>query len=97
MSRVARGPQTEAAAVRRLLKGLSGEATALRSAKGCYVLVGPSGASRQAIRVRQCLVEVCLRQDWLERSGEDLILSEAGRAISAGRKRAMTHIGSSIN
>lgn len=35
MSRVARGPQTEAAAARRLLKGLSGEAAALRMAKGC--------------------------------------------------------------
>jgi hypothetical protein len=81
MSRVARGPQTEAAAARRLLKGLSGEAAALRMAKGCYVLLGPSGASRQAIRVSQCLVEFCLRQDWLERSGEDLILSEAGRAM----------------
>ena len=56
MSRVARGPQTEAAAARRL-KGLSGEAAALRMAKGCYVLLGSSGAARQAIRVSQCLVE----------------------------------------
>ena len=41
MSRVARGPQNDAAAARRLLKGLTGEGAALRTAKGCYVLVGP--------------------------------------------------------
>ena len=97
MSRVARGPQNEAAAARRLLKGLSGEAAALRMAKGCYVLLGSSGAARQAIRVSQCLVEFCLRQDWLERSGEDLILSEAGRAMLRRAKRATTRSGSSIN
>jgi hypothetical protein len=47
MSRVARGPQTEAAAARRLLKGLSGEAAALRMAKGCYLLV------RRELRAKQ--------------------------------------------
>lgn len=81
MSRGARGPQTEAAAAWRLLKELAGEAAALRMAKGCYALLGSSGASRQAIRVSQRLIEFCLRQDWLERSGEDLILSDAGRAM----------------
>ena len=37
MNRVARGPQNDAAAARRLLKGLTGEGAALRTAKGCYV------------------------------------------------------------
>ena len=43
----------------------------------------------------QCLVESCLRQDWLERSGEDLILSEAGRVrdeVLAAKERVMRAI-----
>lgn len=81
MSRVARVAQDDAAGARRLLKGLTKEGAALRRAKGCYVLVSPLVPSRQDIRVAESLVDICLRQDWLERSGEDLALSETGRAM----------------
>jgi len=80
MSRVARGASADAAA-RRLLKALTGEGAALREWKGYYALVSPSGPLRQGIRVAKSLVDICLRQDWLERSGEDLALSEVGRAM----------------
>jgi hypothetical protein len=36
--------------------------------------------SDQRLRVPKRLVEFCLRQDWLEQSGGDLVLSQAGRA-----------------
>ncbi|HEU0018109.1 MAG TPA: hypothetical protein VFQ31_07105 [Methyloceanibacter sp.] len=81
MSRVARAAQDDAAGARRLLKGLTEEGAALREAKGCYVLIGPSTPSRRDIRVSKGLVDICLRQDWLERRGGDLALSEAGRAM----------------
>ena len=71
MSRLARGAQDDAAGARRLLKVLTEEGAALRKAKGCHVLAGPSAPRRQEIRVAKSLVEICLRQDWLERIGED--------------------------
>jgi hypothetical protein len=43
-------------------------------------LVISSATSRQGLRVPKSLIEFCLRQDWLERSGGDLVLSQAGRA-----------------
>jgi len=81
MSRLARGAQDDAAGARRLLKVLTEQGAALRKAKGCHVLVGPSARRRQEIRVAKSLVDICLRQDWLERMGEDLVLSEVGRSM----------------
>jgi hypothetical protein len=81
MSPGTRAARDDAAGVRRLLKGLTEEGAALRKAKGRHVLVSPSAASRQEVRVPKSLVDICLRQDWLERSGEDLVLSEVGRAM----------------
>ena len=54
--------------------------SALRQVKGGYLLAIGSAASGQGLRVPNRLVEFCLRQDWLEQSGGDLVLSQAGRA-----------------
>ena len=81
MSPGTRAARDDAAGVRRLLKGLTEEGAALRKAKGWHVLVSPSAASRQEVRVPKSLGDICLRQDWLERSGKDLVLSEVGRAM----------------
>ena len=75
---MSRGSGSGAAAAQGLERGGSCVPNVARAAD---VLLGPAGASRQSIQVLQCLVEFCLKQDWLERSGEDLILSEAGRAM----------------
>jgi hypothetical protein len=80
MSRVAREASADAAGAQRLLKALTGEGATLREGKGYYALVSPSGPLRQGIRVAKSLVDICLRQDWLERRGEDLALSEVGRS-----------------
>jgi hypothetical protein len=96
MSRLARGAQDDAAGARRLLKVLTEEGAALRKAKGCHVLVG-SAPRRQEIRVAKSLVDICLRQDWLERMGEDLVLSEVGRSMLRRAKPAMTRFASSIS
>jgi hypothetical protein len=69
------------ATVWRLLKDLNKARAGLREAKGCYAFFGPSAASRRETRVPKSLVDFCLRQDWLERSGNDLVLSDAGRAM----------------
>lgn len=45
---------------------------------GCYRLVTQS--TRQDIRVPESLIALCMRRDWLRRNGQDLVLSEAGRA-----------------
>jgi hypothetical protein len=71
----------ERASVSRLLKDLNKARAGLREGKGWYALFGPSAASRREMRVPKSLVEFCLRQDWLERSGNDLVLSDAGRAM----------------
>ena len=81
MSRVAREASADAAGAQRLLKALTGEGAALREGKGCYALIGPSGPTRANIRVAKSLVDICFRQDWLERIGEDLVLSEVGRSM----------------
>ena len=81
MSRVAREASADAAGAQRLLKALTGEGATLREEKGCYALISPSGAPRANIRVAKSLVDICLRQDWLERIGEDLVLSEVGRSM----------------
>ena len=98
MSRVARGPQNDAAAARRLLKGLTGEAAALRMAKGCYVLVGPSGA----LGAKQSE----WRNAWSNFACDRIGSSEAAKILFfrkrdgpcfAGRKPAMTRFASSIS
>jgi hypothetical protein len=81
MSRLARGASADAAGARRLLKVLAEEGAALHEGKGCYALVGPSGQLRKDIRVAKSLVDICLRQDWLERMDQDLVLSEVGRSM----------------
>ena len=81
MSRVAREAKEDAAGARRLLKILSEEGASLRKEKGSHVLVGASALRRQGIRVAKSLVDTCLRQDWLERIGEDLVLSDVGRSM----------------
>jgi len=63
-----------------LLARLAEEGSALRQVRGGYLLAIGSAASGQGPRVPKRLVEFCLRQDWLEQSGGDLVLSQAGRA-----------------
>jgi hypothetical protein len=48
--------------------------------KGGYLLVSSPATLRPEIRVPTTLVDLCLRQDWLEPRGRDLVLSAAGRA-----------------
>ena len=62
-----------------MLARLAEGRSALRQMKGGYLLAIGSAASGQS-RVPKRLVEFCLRQDWLEQSGGDLVLSQAGRA-----------------
>jgi hypothetical protein len=81
MNRLVRGEQEDAAGARRLLKALNEEGAVLRKAKDGHVLVGPSALQRQGIRVARSWVDICLRQDWIERMGEDLVLSEVGRSM----------------
>jgi hypothetical protein len=75
-----RNPGEETAGARRLLARLAEAGSALRQEKGCYLLVISSATPRQGLRVPKSLIEFCLRQDWLERSGGDLVLSQAGWA-----------------
>jgi hypothetical protein len=77
---MSRNPGDDTAGARRLLARLDEAGSALRQVKGSYLLAIPSAASRHELRVPKRLVEFCLRQDWLERSGGDLVLSQAGRA-----------------
>jgi hypothetical protein len=77
---MSRNPGEETAGARRLLGRLAEAGSAIRPEKGCYLLVISSATSRQGLRVPKSLIEFCLRQDWLERSGGDLVLSQAGRA-----------------
>ena len=77
---MSRNPGDEAAGARRLLARLAEEGSALRQVRGGYLLAIGSAASGQGPRVPKQLVEFCLRQDWLEQSGGDLVLSQAGRA-----------------
>lgn len=81
MRRLVRGTSAGVAGAQRLLKALAGDGGALREEKGCYALVGRSGQLRQDIRAPHRLVDICLSRDWLERRGEDLVLSEVGRAM----------------
>lgn len=81
MSRPMQAARDEAAKIRRLLRVLTEEGAALRVGNGCYVLVGSPAASRQDTSVQKALVDVCLGQDWLERDGDDFVLSAAGRAM----------------
>jgi hypothetical protein len=78
---MSRNPGDEAAGARRLLARLAEAGSALRQVKGGYLLaIRSAAASGQGPRVPKRLVEFCLRQDWLEQSGGDLVLSQAGRA-----------------
>ena len=77
---MSRNPGDEAAGARRLLARLAEEGSALRQVRVGYLLAIRSAASGQGPRVPKQLVEFCLRQDWLEQSGGDLVLSQAGRA-----------------
>jgi hypothetical protein len=64
-----------------LLAGLAGKNGRLREAGGAYVIHRASGAGwRQESPVPKELVLLCLRNDWLKRDGNDLVLSPAGRA-----------------
>jgi Domain of unknown function (DUF6456) len=73
-------PDDEAARALHLLARLAEAGNGLRRVKGHYLLVSPTAALRQEIRVPNTLVELCLRQDWLQPVGGDLVLSSAGRA-----------------
>ena len=77
---MSRNPGDEAAGARRLLARLAEEGSELRQVRVGYLLAIRSAASGQGPRVPKRLVEFCLRQDWLEQSGGDLVLSQAGRA-----------------
>jgi hypothetical protein len=81
MNRLVRGEQEDAAGARRLLKALNEEGAVLRKAKDGHVLVGLSALQRQGIRVAKSLVDICVRQDWIERMGENLVLSDVGRSM----------------
>jgi len=77
---MSRNPDDETAGARHLLTRLAEGGSALRQVKGGYLLAIGSAASGQGLRVPNRLVEFCLRQDWLEQSGGDLVLSQGGRA-----------------
>ncbi len=94
---MSRNPGDETAGARRLLVRLAEEGSALRQVKGCYLLAIRSAVSGQGLRVPKRLVEFCLRQDWLERSGGDLVLSQAGRARLGARKLKAIRFASSIS
>ena len=80
MARTANGGEVERAA-RRLLTLLKSGETSLRGAEGAYTLCRQSAlASRQQVPVAPSLVKFCVDQDWLERSGEEFVLSAAGLA-----------------
>lgn len=67
---------------RRLLTRLNADGSLLRDVEGRYRLLSQCGASqaRQDVPVPGRLVRLCLQRDWLERKGQDLVLSPAGRA-----------------
>jgi hypothetical protein len=66
---------------RRLLAGLAGKNGRLREAGGSFVIHRTSEPdSAQKSPVPKELVLLCLHNDWLERDGNDLVLSAAGRA-----------------
>jgi len=69
-------------AAKRLLARLAAEGGRLRKSGDKYILLGrtASGDSRGNLIVATEHVLLCLRNDWLERDGSDLILSAAGRA-----------------
>jgi hypothetical protein len=77
---MSRNPGDDMAGALRLLARLHEAGSALRHLKVGYLLAIRSAASGQEPRVPKRLVEFCLRQDWLERSGGDLVLSHAGWA-----------------
>jgi hypothetical protein len=66
---------------KRLLAALAGENRRIEEVGGAYVIRRPSGAGpRSAPPVPKELILFCLRNDWLERDGNSLVLSAAGRA-----------------
>ncbi len=75
-----RAPNDDAAATRHLLARLAEAGARLCQVKGGYLLVNPSTDLRKETRVRRTVVDLCLRQDWLEPVGRDFVLSTAGRA-----------------
>ncbi len=68
-------------AARRLLQTLADTSTALCRRSGGFVLLdGLTSDAGSGGAVPAPVVEHCLRRDWLERRGQDLVLSEAGRS-----------------
>jgi hypothetical protein len=61
-----------------LLQRLTDQDVTLRRVEGCYRLMGQS--TQQAARVPESLISLCTLRDWLKRDGQDLVLSDAGRA-----------------
>lgn len=83
MSRAPRsGSQHDAERVRRLLTRLAESGASLCGVAGGCAVVSPAAApaSPQDASVPASLVSLCLAQDWLERNGRHLVLSDAGRA-----------------
>jgi hypothetical protein len=68
--------------VPRLLTRLSESGASLCSVGGGCALLSPAAApaSPQDVSVPASLVALCLAQDWIERNGRHLVLSDAGRA-----------------
>jgi hypothetical protein len=81
MSRVSRKAPDERATARHLLRSLSEEGRRLREASDFFLIVGSPETSRKEMRAPKDLVAFCLRQDWLEKSGDHLVLSETGWAM----------------
>ncbi|MGB2933460.1 MAG: DUF6456 domain-containing protein [Methyloceanibacter sp.] len=73
-----RNESEEEVRARRVLVRLKEAETALCRVDGCYRL--SSQSTHQEMRVAESLIALCMRRDWLRRNGQDLVLSEAGRA-----------------
>jgi len=78
MSRASGKPKEDKEIARPLLQRLTDQDVMLRRVEGCYRLMRQS--TQQAARVPESLISLCMRHDWLKRDGQDLVLSDAGRA-----------------
>jgi len=78
MSRASVRPKEDMASARRLLQRLTEQEVTLRRVEGCYRLMRQS--TQQGALVPESLISLCMRYDWLTRDGQDLVLSDAGRA-----------------
>jgi hypothetical protein len=77
MSRAPGKPKGDKEIARPLLQRLTDQDVTLRRVGGCYRLVRQS--TQQTARMPESLIS-CMRRDWLTRDGQDLVLSDAGRA-----------------